>query len=464
MPTDMLWRQHQPVPPRRPKRQLGYAFVSALVVINVGVVAYHGDPRDKFAALTGDESPAPPKLEARAPTALDGDASAFSESDGIDPLLGLRSPRKLQRVASVTLGRGQLPAHALREIGVGDDAIASSFASLNDLVDFRRMRPGHAFEARFSGDDELLSLRVKMSVLEEVETRFDEGEWRAEKIEKQVESVVDHISGGVESSLWNAVVATGENPALIPAFVDIFAWEIDFYRDVQAGDSFEVLVEKRYVDGDFIGYGDILAARYTNVGEQRQAFLERRVDDGAAFYYNESGESLRKQLLKAPLKYGRVTSGFGKRRHPILGYGRQHNGVDYGVPHGTAVWSVGDGRVVRAGWAGGYGNLVAVRHNNGWLSQYAHLSKINVKVGQKIRQKDIVGKVGSTGMSTGPHLHYELKKNGSFVNPAAQLFERAKPLAGDNLVAFRSRVADYTRQLDRARVARSALEPSTPEG
>lgn len=454
MPRDMLWRKEAPAPRRRKKAPA--ALVAALVVANVAVVVYHGDPREKVREAV----PSADELGALLP---ESDLPETVEAP-VDVVAGMRNPLPVQRVAEATLAAGQLPAHALRELGLNDDTIARAFESLSGLVDFRRMRPGHRFQARFDDADRLLSLTLNLGVMEEFVTEAVGEVYEARQIEKTVETVVDHVAATVDSSLWNAVMATGERAALIPSFVDIFAWEIDFYRDVQAGDEFEILVEKRYVDGNFVGYGDILAARYTNLGMEHAAYLRPREDDGAAFYYDSEGQSMRKQLLKAPLKYGRVTSGFGRRRHPILGYSRQHNGVDYGVPSGTPVWTVGDGRVVRAGWAGGYGRLVVVEHMNGWLSQYAHLSKINVKVGQKVRQKDVIGHVGSSGLATGPHLHYELKKNGSFVNPATQHFERAKALTGDALAQFKSRVAELNRQLDQARVARSALDPFAQEG
>lgn len=424
--------------------------------VNIAVFLYHGDPREKVTQVTRSTlGEAPDVSDPALPPTID---------PPLDPLAGLRSPLKVQRVSEQVLAAGELPAHALRKLGVADETIASVFESLSKHIDFRRMRPGHRFRARFDGADELMSLTVSLGALDEYVASRVDGRFEAAEVEKAVETVVDHVAGTVVSSLWNSVLASGERASLIPPLVDIFAWEIDFYRDVQSGDSFEVLVEKTYVDGNFAGYGDILAARYTNADVPHAAYLMERKDDGAAFYYDAQGESMRKQLLKAPLKYGRVTSGFGRRRHPILGYTRAHNGVDYGVPSGTPIWSVGDGRVLRAGWAGGYGRVVTIQHANNWVSQYAHLSKILVKKGQRVRQKDVVGHVGSSGLATGPHLHYELKKNGAFVNPATQRFERAKSLRGDRLVEFQRKVASLKQQLDHARVARRVLDPLAHEG
>ncbi|MEO1482733.1 MAG: peptidoglycan DD-metalloendopeptidase family protein [Myxococcota bacterium] len=459
MPRDMLWRPTEP-PPRKKRKPLFFIFL-ALVVFNAIVFVYHGDPRGRIAEVSASRGPSTQTVK----TVTVPDASLpLTIEEPLDPFAGLNSPLPVQKVSETVLARGQLPAHALRDIGIDDDTIARAFASLGGHVDFRRMRPGHRFVARFDREDALVSLTVNLGVMEEYIAESVEERFETRQVEKTVETVVDHVAGSVSSSLWNAVVATGERAALIPAFVGIFAWEIDFYRDVQAGDEFEVLVEKQYVDGNFVGYGDILAARYTNLGHGHAAYMQPRADDGAPFYYDAEGQSMRKQLLKAPLKYGQITSGFGRRKHPILGYTRAHNGVDYGVPTGTPVWSVGDGRVVRAEWAGGYGRLVAIQHSNNWVSQYAHLSKILVKKGQRIRQKDVIGHVGASGLATGPHLHYELKKNGAFVNPATQRFERAKSLSGEALKKFKARVIELNRQLDQARVARNVLDPLAHEG
>ncbi|MBC7793978.1 MAG: M23 family metallopeptidase, partial [Clostridia bacterium] len=170
-------------------------------------------------------------------------------------------------------------------------------------------------------------------------------------------------------------------------------------------------------------------------------------------YFADNGESCRKILLKMPLQYGRMTSGFGSRHHPVLGYTRTHNGVDYGVPVGTQVWSVGDGRVVKAGHGNGFGNVVEVSHANGWISQYAHLSAVAVKVGQHVSQKQVIAKSGNTGMSTGPHLHYGLKRNNGYVDPAAQKFDRAESLKGAELAAFKHEVEKLSSELDRISVA-----------
>ncbi|RYF08473.1 MAG: M23 family metallopeptidase, partial [Deltaproteobacteria bacterium] len=352
---------------------------------------------------------------------------------------------------------------ALATLGVPSDQIHLALASLGDWGNFRQMRPGDTLRAQFDSHDALLELEVSRGPIVQARTRRGAHGWEGEQVEVQIDTVLAAVCGQVRFSLWDALVSAGEDARLVAALVDIFAYEIDFYTEVHPNDAFSLLVEKRYVGGQFVEYGDVTAAEFISGGRQHRAFLQRRAD-GTATYYDEAGHSLRKQLLKAPLKYALVTSRFGVRKHPVLGYTRNHNGTDYGVPVGTPVWAVGDGRVVRAGWHGGYGRLVEVAHPNGWVSQYAHLSKIMVRPGQHVHQKDVVGLVGMTGLATGPHLHYGLKKNGHYVNSLAQKFERAKSLTGSELEGYQADVHKLLEGLQRVRVAQKVVASAPEKG
>ncbi len=428
-------------PPRPHRRRLQpnrtWLLLVCLLAINAGVFAYYGDPRDRMpqhktavaAVSVSAAKEQPPKeqpVAVPAATALDVEA-------------GLRTPGIVQKVATLALRPGQTIAEALVGAGVSGDQVGAVLSSLQDLVDFRRMRPDHRIKARFSAAGALLSLDILRGPADVVRASWEDGSWRAERVPVEVTTVTTLVRGEVKASLWEALVASGEDPRLAIDVADIFAWEIDFYTEVHPGDTFRVLVEKRYVDDKFIDYGTIHAAEFVSAGEQHLAFLHAN-DKGDATYYTEEGESLRKQLLKSPLKFAHVTSGFGRRLHPLLGYTRAHNGIDYGVPVGTPVWAVADGRVTRAGVYGDAGRFVEIRHSNGWTSQYAHLSRINVHAGQHVSQKDVVALSGNTGLSTGPHLHYGLKKDGRPVDPQRQKFERGKPLAGAELERFRQTV------------------------
>jgi len=263
----------------------------------------------------------------------------------------------------------------------------------------------------------------------------------------RVESIVYAIQlallqGAVESSLFQSVAAIGESPALAMVVAEVFRWDIDFIRDVQEGDSFSILVEKFYRDGQFKHYGRVLGATFTNKGVLFEASLFRGVSDGHASHYNSKGESLRKTLLKAPLAFTRITSGYSKgRRHPIFHDVRPHEAVDYAAPTGTPVKAVGDGVISHKGWQGGYGNTIAIRHRAGLESQYAHLSGYarGMAPGVRVRQGQAIGFVGMTGWATGPHLDFRLKQHGRWINPAKAVNPREDSIAPGRMKAFEER-------------------------
>jgi murein DD-endopeptidase MepM/ murein hydrolase activator NlpD len=463
------------------KKKVGFGLLFLLGAVNVGVFLYHGDPRERARAAAPHqdpqaESPRPrasqrraEAKDARLPAVPWQDAGAFSEfyrtdvladadsdiepwaNPGLDSLLGLRTPGPEQRVEVVQLKSGQTVAAALANVGASPQDLAAAIQALQTLVDFRRIRAGHTLKARLDDTGRLLSLGIHQSIAESVEATRTGDVYKAVKVDVPIETVVANVSGSVQSTLWEAIAGRGEEPALIADFADVFAWEVDFFRDVRVGDSYRMLVEKRYARGKLVGYGRVLAAEYVNDGTSHRAFYH--VSGGTGGYYADTGESCKKLLLKMPLQYGRMTSGFGSRHHPVLGYTRAHNGVDYGVPVGTPVWAVGDGRVVKAGYGSGFGNLVEVAHSNGWTSQYAHLSAIAVRVGQHVSQKQTIARSGNTGLSTGPHLHYGLKQHDHYVNPASQKFERAEPLKGAELQAFKQEIERLSAELDRITVA-----------
>ena len=251
-------------------------------------------------------------------------------------------------------------------------------------------------------------------------------------------TLLSTVSTAIDDNLFQAVADAGEKPQLALRLAELFGSEINFIRDLQEGDSFAVLVEKRYRDGEYKGYGRILAAHFTNKGKRFEAYLFRE-GNKAASYYNSKGENVRKSLLQAPLAFTRVTSRFTKNRlHPILGYTRPHEGVDYAAPTGTPVKAVGEGVVTQRGWSGGYGNQVIVRHGGGLESLYAHLSGYarGLKTGQKVRQGEVIGFVGMTGLATGPHLDFRLRQGGSFINPSKAINPRGEPVSKSFMPAF----------------------------
>ena len=279
-------------------------------------------------------------------------------------------------------------------------------------------------------------------------TKDKEGNFEARLEPIQYEMALNKVNGTIQSSMFNAMTDQGETAALAVRLAEIFAWEINFIRDIQPEDSFSLLVEKRYRDGDFAGYGKILAAEFTNKGKLFEAYVH--VDDkGKDQYYDAGGESLKRAFLKAPLSFTRISSRFSmNRKHPILGYSRPHPAVDYAAPTGTPVMTVGDGTVSFVGRGKGAGNYITIQHPNNYETSYLHLSRFakGLKKGQKVSQGEVIGYVGSTGYSTGPHLDFRMKQNGNWVNPETALTPRAAPLDKSEKEAFLGR-RDVFRQL-----------------
>jgi murein DD-endopeptidase MepM/ murein hydrolase activator NlpD len=300
-------------------------------------------------------------------------------------------------------------------------------SSIASAIDVRKLRAGQPYSI-----ERLLDGRVRRFEYEIdndkrlTVARADEGAPRfiatVERIPKEIEVVA--IEGRINretNSLMAAIDKAGEGVDLALAMADVYSGEIDFNSDLQPGDAFRVLVERQTREGKLAGYGPILAAEFVNVNRKLKA-IRFHPDGGSPAYFDENGRSMKRFFLKSPLKFEpRITSRFSSsRKHPVLGYSRAHNGVDYGAPSGAPVVSVAPGVVTFAGWTSGGGRTVKVRHTNGYEAEYLHLSAITTRAGSRIGQGDLVGRVGATGLATGPHLHYGLKKNGRYVNPVVE--------------------------------------------
>jgi murein DD-endopeptidase MepM/ murein hydrolase activator NlpD len=281
------------------------------------------------------------------------------------------------------------------------------------------------------------------------------------------ETAVVAIRGSIDadhSSVIAAMDETGENVQLAIALAEIFSGQVDFNSDLQPGDWFEVLFEKSTRDGQFAGYGPILGARFSNDGDVFQAFRWTNPDTTRAGYYDENGRSLKRFFLRSPLRFEpRITSGFSRRRfHPVHRSYRAHLGIDYGAPHGSQVVAVASGVVVSAGWAGGGGNQVRLRHASGYESYYLHLSSFakGIRAGARVDQGQVIGRVGATGTATAPHLDYRLRRNGVFVNPLAEhrRLPPGDPIPAVHLTGFSTFRDGMLRQLSDSMLADSAAE------
>jgi murein DD-endopeptidase MepM/ murein hydrolase activator NlpD len=311
---------------------------------------------------------------------------------------------------------------------VNDLAIA-----LGKVFDLRTVRSGHTYSLRYDAEDHLHAVDYRVSpALAYHLVRDASGNWKAQKDEKPLEVKVAEIGGVIGSSLYDAVKRSGESTLLVGWFVDTFAWDINFYTDSNAGDQFRIIVEKKLLGGKFYKYGRVLAAEYKGRTGTFRAFWFEPTDGSPGGYYTEHGENIVKSMLKTPLKYVRVSSTFDRHRfHPILHTERAHLGVDYAAPIGTPVWATAPGRVSFVGPRGGAGNAVIIDHPNGMASTYMHLSRFarGLAVGQSVRQKQVIGYVGMTGLATGPHLHFSVRVNGGFVDPLKLKPTRDAPIA-----------------------------------
>lgn len=381
------------------------------------------------------------------------------------PPLPALDPPRAWRASTETIRSGDTLAGALVRMGVDGGTAQAMVAAFAEAFNVRHIRPGDAVRLVFEKEVEAerpILLEYRRGPVEEIVVRREGEAWKASprKFDIQTEKVL--VSGVLESSLSEAVVAAGERADLAIALADVLAWDVDFFLDPRRGDEFQILVEKRTFQGRTIGYGDILAAEYRGeVTGVRRVFLYPNPKTGRPEYYAQDGSSAQRSFLKTPLKFSRISSGFGGRIHPTLKYYKQHRGVDYAAPTGTPVWAIGDGVVTRAGWGGACGNMVRLRHTNGFETVYCHFSRIapGIRVGKRVAQKEVIGYVGTTGRSTGPHLHFEVVKHGSHVNPLTLKLPPAEPLPESELPAFQETIASLVDALDGRYYASADDEP-----
>lgn len=309
---------------------------------------------------------------------------------------------------------------------------------LSGEIDSRRLRPGTLFDGRLSPGGDLEQLRVILDQRSELVFEATIDGISSSRVDREVTSEVVRLEGIVESSLFQAVNGAGGRPALAVKIAEIFRWDVDFLRDLRQGDSFVAVIDVQTIEGEFYRYGTVFAARFVNKGRTMNAVIypDR---EGRLGYYNLDGVPLRKMFLRSPLKFSRVTSRFSNSRfHPVLKRNMPHYGVDYGAPVGTPVHATADGVVTLAGRNGGGGNTVRLRHPNGYETNYLHLSRYGrgVRKGVRVTQGQVIGYVGSTGLSTGPHLDYRVRHNGGWINPLTISSPPVKPLEADRLRRF----------------------------
>jgi len=366
--------------------------------------------------------------------------------------------------AEFTLVRGETILQVFERLGLAGAEARQATTALSTHVNPRSLRAGNRYSAFFNSDSTLASLEITLDGDGRLEMARTGREWETvwQPFQRTVE--VRAISGEVDGSLESSIRRAGAPLALAYRLADVLKWDIDFNRDLHRGDRFEALYEEVRLNGEPSGIGNVLAVGYRNAeGRRHDAYHFR----GGDTYYDGEGQPLRKMFLRSPLRYSHITSSFSMHRfHPVLNVVRPHYGVDYGAPVGTPVQVTANGVVVSAGWDGGGGNVVKVRHGEQYVTAYLHLSRFaaGIRPGARVRQGEIIAYTGATGLATGPHLDYRVKYRDQWIDPLSLKSVRDEPIPQYQLASFRSWIDELRASMESGRVspalkARAAQAP-----
>lgn len=426
-------------PPARRSGAWVLLVLGALVVVNLYVFVWDKDT--SVAAIKREaESKTPAAALPTQPLIAPAPAS---------PLPATPAPVGPPGAVDGKVAKGDTLGRVLKNSGLTGAEADEVIRALSGELDFKNIRAGQAFRIERGADGRVRLFELvlnKISTVRAVRAATGELVGKADTSATRIDT--RSLGGTIDSSLWNALHAAGEAPALVDFFVDVFAYDLDFYNDTHAGDTFRVVVDKEHTDDAdrvFVRYKRILAAEYKGKAGTFRTFYF----DGA--YYNDDGESSERTLLKTPLKFHRISSRFDRARmHPILHTTSAHLGVDYAAPTGTPIWAAASGTIAFRAPAGGAGNFIILRHDGGLETHYMHLSKFAAgqKVGQRVAAKTVIGYVGTTGLSTGPHLHFGVKKNGVYVDPSKLVPVKGKGISPKALAAFREEATRLRELLD----------------
>jgi murein DD-endopeptidase MepM/ murein hydrolase activator NlpD len=343
----------------------------------------------------------------------------------------------------------------LTRVGVSGRQANAAFTALKTQFDPRRIRVGEEIEVTLAppldaaDNGQLLGFTIANGPLEEVSVkRGPEGDYVASMHRLATDTAPTRASGIIESSLFVAGERAGVPVPVLIELIRAYSWDVDFQRDVRPGDSFEIMYDRLVnARGETVYHGDVTYAALTLSG-QKQALYRFTRDKGEQGFFDLNGKSARKALLRTPVDGARLSSGYGRRRHPILGYTKMHKGVDFAAPKGTPIYAAGSGSVEVAGRNGSYGNYVRIRHNGTYATAYAHMNGLakGIRRGTRVKQGQVIGYVGSTGRATGPHLHYEVLRDGRQMNPMKVKMPAGPKLQGEELERFLAHVAETDRR------------------
>jgi murein DD-endopeptidase MepM/ murein hydrolase activator NlpD len=352
---------------------------------------------------------------------------------------------KLPLYKALEVNQGQTLAGILQKQGVSGKDAYFAINALSEHYDVRKVRPGQKFDVYFKRDDDgegrlFTRMEMKLSPVQNIKiSKTDKDEFKVDLEEKELLKRTYARSILVSSSLYGSAARSDVPDKVVANLAKLYSWSMNLKRDIRKGDRIDVMYEtNETADGSYLRTGNILYANIVSRNKEYPVYRFTKAN-GSTNYYRENGYTLKQGLLRQPVS-GRVTSGYGMRRHPILGYRKMHTGIDFGAPTGTPIKAAANGRVDYIGRRGGYGKYISIRHNNKLQTAYAHLSryKKGLKKGTRVKQGDIIGYVGSTGRSTGPHLHYEVKVNGRHINPRSKKVPTGEQLHGKDMTRFKT--------------------------
>ena len=361
----------------------------------------------------------------------------------------ISEPENIKKIVNIEAGDtySKMMAEKSDLSGEHINAIYKAAAPVYDLA---KIKAGREIELIYDHQTkEFIELVYKINNEEEIVVSRKGSDFLASLNPIAYEIKIVTKKGEISSSLYEAALSQDIDEKAIIAFADAFQWTIDFAMDPRVGDSFSFVYEEKYLNGEYVRPGNILAAKYVNEGKPYFAYYFSENEDNTG-YFDAEGNSVQKMFLKAPLAFKYISSGFttGRRYVEAFNVSTGHRAIDYAASMGTPIRSVGDGTITFAGWGGSYGNIVKVRHNSTYSTNYAHMSKMAVKSGQKVKQGEVIGYVGSTGFSTGPHLHYEMVKNGLKINPMHEVLPPGKALEGESLNRYKEYIASFKAELE----------------
>ncbi|POA53266.1 MULTISPECIES: peptidoglycan DD-metalloendopeptidase family protein [unclassified Pseudomonas] len=362
---------------------------------------------------------------------IDDAAQAPTETAESEPTPPIAEEPKAPGHREVIVAKGDTLSTLFEKVGLPATAVHEVLASDKQAKQFSQLKHGQKLEFELSPDGQLNKLHSKVSDLETITlTKGAKGFTFAKVTTKPVVRSA-YVHGIINSSLSQSAARAGLSHSLTMDMANVFGYDIDFAQDIRQGDEFDVIYEQKVVNGKVVGTGNILSARFTNRGKTYTA-VRYTNKQGSSSYYTADGNSMRKAFIRTPVDFARISSRFSAgRKHPILNKIRAHKGVDYAAPRGTPIKAAGDGKVLLAGRRGGYGNTVIIQHGNTYRTLYGHMQGFakGVKTGGSVKQGQVIGYIGTTGLSTGPHLHYEFQVNGVHVDPLGQKLPMADPIA-----------------------------------